>query len=200
MDWITKSKWIIFPLCLLPFLLLAYQAVSHQLGPDPGSELTRGLGEWALRFLCLTLLVTPLRKMTGLTKLIRFRRMLGLFTLFYALLHTLSYLAFMLGWQWLTLLEDLYKRPYIIAGALAGFVLVVLGITSTKGMMRRLGRNWSKLHRLIYVSAVLAVIHYLWLVKSDYSEPVFYLVVVVFLLCFRVPFNRLRFCNSGTKK
>ncbi|UYM17816.1 protein-methionine-sulfoxide reductase heme-binding subunit MsrQ [Endozoicomonas euniceicola] len=174
--------------------------MSHQLGPDPGSELTRGLGEWALRFLCLTLLVTPLRKMTGLTKLIRFRRMLGLFTLFYALLHTLSYLAFMLGWQWLTLLEDLYKRPYIIAGALAGFVLVVLGITSTKGMMRRLGRNWSKLHRLIYVSAVLAVIHYLWLVKSDYSEPVFYLVVVVFLLCFRVPFNRLRFCNSGTKK
>ncbi|MCW7554836.1 sulfoxide reductase heme-binding subunit YedZ [Endozoicomonas gorgoniicola] len=172
--------------------MTVYFAFSNQLGPDPGNALTKELGEWALRFLCLTLLITPLRKVTGVPKLIRFRRMFGLFTLFYGLLHTVSYLAFMLGWQWLTLLEDLYQRPYIIIGALAVIILIILGITSTKGMMRRLGRNWSRLHRLVYVAAILAVIHYLWLVKSDYSQPVFYLVVVFALLCFRIPFKRIR--------
>ena len=192
MDWIAKSKWVIFPLCLVPLLLVAFQVANNQLGPDPGNALTKELGEWALRFLCLTLLITPLRKVTGVPKLIRFRRMFGLFTLFYGLLHTVSYLAFMLGWQWLTLLEDLYQRPYIIIGALAVIILVILGITSTKGMMRRLGRNWSRLHRLVYVAAILAVIHYFWLVKSDYSEPVFYLVVVFALLCFRIPLKRIR--------
>ena len=192
MDWITKSKLVIFPLCLIPLASGVYEAVTNQLGPDPGSELTRDLGEWALRFLCVTLLVTPLRRITGVSKLIKFRRMFGLFTLSYAVLHVLSYLAFMLGWQWLTLVEDLYKRPYIIVGALAVVILVTLGVTSTKGMMRRLGCNWAKLHRLVYVAAILAVVHFLWLVKSDYTEPVFYLVLVFVLLCFRIPFKKLR--------
>lgn len=192
MDWIAKSKLVIFPLCLMPIASGIYEAVTNQLGPDPGSELTRELGEWALRFLCITLLVTPLRKITGVSRLVKFRRMLGLFSLFYAVLHVLSYLAFMLGWQWLTLVEDLYKRPYIIVGAFAVVILVALGATSTKGMMRRLGRNWSKLHRLVYVAAILAVVHFLWLVKSDYTEPVFYLALVFVLLCFRIPFRKLR--------
>ncbi|WP_244886725.1 sulfite oxidase heme-binding subunit YedZ [Endozoicomonas montiporae] len=176
----------------MPLVLVVYAATTHQLGPDPGNTLTRELGEWSLCFLCLTLSVSPLRQLTGISKLIRFRRMLGLFALFYAMLHVLSYLAFMLGWQWLTLLEDLYRRPYIIVGALSAIILVALGITSTKGMMRRLGRNWSKLHRLVYAAAILAVIHYLWLVRSDYSESVFYLIIVLLLLSFRMSFRKVR--------
>ena len=113
--------------------------------------------------------------------------MLGLFVLLYALLHVLSYLAFMLGWQWHTQLEDLYKRPYIIVGALAVVILLLLGATSTKAMMRRLGKCWSKLHRLVYLSAALAVVHFLWLVKSYYTEQVVYGVILTCLLLLRLP-------------
>ena len=186
MDWIAKSKLVIFPLSLLPFIWTFYGAATNQLGPDPGTYLTRDLGEWALRFLCLTLLVTPLRKITGINKLVRYRRMLGLFTLFYAAMHVLAYLAFMLGWQWLTLVEDLYKRPYIIVGALAVLILVVLGVTSPKAVMRKLGRNWVRLHRLIYVAAGLVIVHYLWLVKSDYTEPVVYGAILLTLMMYRL--------------
>ena len=185
MDWIAKSKLVVFPLCLSPLGYLIYLAVNNQLGPDPANALTRDLGEWALIFLCITLAITPLRKLTGINKLIRYRRMIGLFVLFYALLHLMSYLAFMLGWQWQTLVEDLYKRPYIIVGALAVLILLALGVTSTKGMMRRLGRNWSRLHKLVYLVAGLSVLHFLWLVKSDYTEPVIYGVMLSFLLLLR---------------
>ena len=186
MDWIAKSKLAIFPLCLLPFMWTVYGAITNQLGPDPGTYLTRELGEWALRFLCLTLLITPLRKITGINKLIRYRRMLGLFTLFYAVMHVLVYLAFMLGWQWRTLIEDLYKRPYIVVGALAVLIFVVLGVTSPKVVMKKLGRNWVRLHRLIYVAAGLVVVHYLWLVKSDYTEPVVYGAILLTLMMYRL--------------
>ena len=187
MDAVAKVKCIVFPLCLLPLLLLILDVMNNQLGPDPANTLTRSLGEWALRFLCITLAITPLRKLTGVNKLIRFRRMLGLFTFFYAVLHLLAYLAFMLGWHWPTLAEDLYKRPYIIVGAIALLILLVLSITSTKKQMRRLGKRWVKVHRLVYMAIALAVLHYLWLVKSDYSEPLLYGVIALVLLSFRVP-------------
>ena len=192
MDWVAKSKLVVFPLCLVPLGWLVYAVTNNQLGPDPANTLTRDLGEWALIFLCISLSITPVRKLFKKNKLIRFRRMTGLFALFYAVLHILSYLAFMLGWQWRTLLEDLYKRPYIIVGALAVLILMILGATSTKSMMRRLGGKWSQLHKLVYPAAGLAVLHFFWLVKSDYSEPVLYLVVVLGLLCFRLPLKKFR--------
>ncbi|WP_228550517.1 sulfite oxidase heme-binding subunit YedZ [Endozoicomonas sp. OPT23] len=186
MDWVAKSKLVVFPACLIPLALLVQAVLTNNLGPDPANTLTRDLGEWALIFLCGGLAITPMRKFTGVNKLIRFRRMIGLFTLFYALLHITAYLAFMLAWDWATLAEDLYKRPYIIVGALAVLILTALGVTSTKGMMRRLGKKWAKLHKLVYLSAGLAVLHFLWLVKSDYTEPVTYGSVIVVLLLVRL--------------
>ncbi|WP_095210342.1 sulfite oxidase heme-binding subunit YedZ [Endozoicomonas ascidiicola] len=136
---IAKVKLLVFPLSLYPLVDLIFKAINNKLGPDPATALTHGLGEWALIFLLLSLAVTPVRQLTGINKVIRFRRMLGLFALFYASLHLIAYLAFMLAWQWETLLEDLYKRSYIIVGAFALSILIVLGLTSTKGMMKRLG-------------------------------------------------------------
>ncbi|MGI9279219.1 MAG: sulfite oxidase heme-binding subunit YedZ [Endozoicomonas sp.] len=187
MDWVAKSKLFVFPLCLVPLGWLVYSVITNQLGPDPANTLTRDLGEWALIMLCASLAITPLRKITGINKLIRFRRMIGLFSLFYAVLHVMAYLAFMLGWDWQILLEDLVQRPYIIVGALTVLILSALGVTSTKKMMRRLGKRWAKLHKLVYLAAALAVLHFIWLAKSDYTEPVIYLAVVVGLFAFRIP-------------
>ncbi len=187
MDWIARSKLLVLPACLIPLALLVQAVLNNTIGPDPANTVTRDLGEWALIFLCVGLAITPLRTITGINKLIRFRRMIGLFTLFYAVLHVVSYLAFMLGWQWQTLLEDLYKRPYIIVGALAVVILTTLGATSTKSMMRRLGKNWLKLHKLVYLAAGLAVLHFVWLVKSDYTEPVIYGTILSCLFLLRVP-------------
>ncbi|MGI2029663.1 sulfite oxidase heme-binding subunit YedZ [Endozoicomonas acroporae] len=187
MDWVAKIKLVVFPLSLLPLADLIIKALENNLGPDPASALTHGLGEWALIFLLLSLAISPVRRLTGIGKLIRFRRMLGLFALFYAVLHLLAYLAFMLSWEWQTLLEDLYKRSYIIVGAFALSILMALGVTSTKKMMKRLGKQWSQLHRLVYVAAVLAVIHFLWLVKSDYTEPLIYGALLAVLLLLRTP-------------
>lgn len=186
MDWVAKSKLVVFPACLIPLALLVQAVLTNNLGPDPGNTLTRDLGEWALIFLCGSLAMTPLRKLTGVNKLIRFRRMIGLFALFYALLHVTAYLAFMLGWDWMTLVEDLYKRPYIIVGAIAVLILLALGVTSTKNMMRRLGKSWAKLHKLVYVAAGLAILHFSWLIKSDYIEPFIYGAVIVGLLLLRL--------------
>ncbi|WBA81894.1 protein-methionine-sulfoxide reductase heme-binding subunit MsrQ [Endozoicomonas sp. GU-1] len=185
MDRVANIKLAVFPLSLFPLADLIIKALENNLGPDPASALTHGLGEWALIFLLLSLAVSPARRLTGIGKLIRFRRMLGLFALFYAVLHLLAYLAFMLSWEWQTLLEDLYKRSYIIVGAFSLSILVALGVTSTKKMMKRLGKQWIQLHRLVYVAAVLAVIHFLWLVKSDYTEPVIYGAFLAILLLLR---------------
>ena len=187
MDVIAKSKLIIFPLCLLPLAGLISKVLTNDLGPDPGRELTLELGEWALRLLLLSLAVTPVRKLTGFGKLVRYRRMLGLFALLYAVLHVASYLGFMLALDWRVLLEDLYKRPYIIVGALAVLILLVLGATSTKGMMRKLGKRWAKLHRLVYLAGGLVVLHFFWLVKSDYTEPLIYGVIYLALMLLRIP-------------
>ncbi len=196
MDWVAKIKLLVFPLSLFPLANLMIKALENNLGPDPASALTHVLGEWALIFLLLSLAISPARRLTGIGKLIRFRRMLGLFALFYAVLHLFAYLAFMLSWQWQTLLEDLYKRTYIIVGAFALSILIALGATSTKKMMKRLGKQWSQLHRLVYVAAILAVVHFIWLVKSDYTEPLIYGSILMLLLALRLhKVKRLRFLN-----
>ena len=198
MDIIAKTKLIIFPLCLFPLASLVIEALSNDLGPDPGRELTLELGEWALIFLLLSLAISPIKKLTGKGKVVRYRRMTGLFALFYASLHLLSYLSFMLAWEWNVLLEDLYKRSYIIVGAMALSIMIALGATSTHKMMRLMGRSWKKLHRLVYVAAGLAVVHYLWLVKSDYTEPAVYGAILLGLLVLRLPLIKVR-GQSGRK-
>lgn len=196
MDRVAKIKLVVFPLSLFPLANLMFKALENNLGPDPASALTHGLGEWALIFLLLSLTISPARRLTGIEKLIRFRRMLGLFSLFYAILHQMAYLAFMLAWQWQTLLEDLYKRSYIVVGAFALSILIALGVTSTKKMMKRLGKQWGQLHRLVYVAAIFAVVHFLWLVKSDYTEPLIYGSVLMLLFILRLgKVKRLPFLN-----
>jgi sulfoxide reductase heme-binding subunit YedZ len=182
---------------------LVWAGLTGNLSANPLSDLTNETGVWALRFICITLALTPLRRLTGWNAVIRFRRMAGLFAFFYATLHFLTYVIAdrfasldfpdgILAWSTVRNLaksvgEDIYKRPYITVGFTALMTLVPLAATSTAGMIRRLGgRRWNLLHRLVYVTGVLVVIHYWWLVKSDISRPMAYGVVVGLLLGFRI--------------
>ncbi len=184
-----KSRWakiFLFLLSLLPALLLAWGAYNGDLGANPVERITHRTGTWALRFLLFTLTITPARRLLHLLDLIRFRRMLGLFAFFYGFLHLMT-------WMWLDkffdpteMWNDVVKRRFITAGMLAFSLMVPLAITSTKGWIRRLGRRWQQLHRLIYFSAAIAVIHYYWLVKSDIREPLFYGAVLTALLLLRL--------------
>lgn len=157
------------------------------LGADPIAAITHRTGDWALRFLLIALAVTPLRKISGWNWLARFRRMLGLYAFFYASLHFATYLVLDLGGYWAQILEDLVKRPYITVGFLAWLGLLPLALTSTQGMIRRLGRRWAQLHRLVYAVGVLGVLHYLWLVKADLREPLLYAGILALLLIARIP-------------
>jgi sulfoxide reductase heme-binding subunit YedZ len=174
-------------LALLPFVWLAYDVWADRLGADPIAEITHRSGDWALRFVLIALAVTPLRRISGWPTLARFRRMLGLYAFFYASLHFATYLVLDLGGYWPQVLEDLVKRPYITVGFLAWLLLVPLALTSTQGMMRRLGRRWSALHRSVYAIGVLAVLHFLWLVKADRTEPLIYAAILAALLVARIP-------------
>lgn len=185
-------KFAVFVLALLPLLYSLWQVyllqagASHQLGADPAKVLVTLQGEWAIRLLILTLLVSPLRKLTGWRWLQPVRRMLGLFTFFYASLHLLSYTVFMLELDFSALWGDLQDRPYIIAGFTAWLLLLPMAITSTDAMMRLLRQRWRKLHMTIYGVALLAVLHVFWQVRSDYFEAVVYGSIIVLLLFFRV--------------
>ena len=158
----------------------------NNLGADPGKEIVLHLGEWAIRFLLITLLITPLRQLTGWNSLQKVRRMLGLFTFFYASTHLLAYVVFLLELDFANLAADIQKRPYITVGFAAYVLLVPLAITSTNWMMRKLRKNWILLHRAIYGIGILAVIHVAWLAKSSYAEAVAYGAIVVLLLFLRV--------------
>lgn len=186
---ILTSKWskvFVFLLALTPAAMLAWQLFTGHLGPDPVATLQHGTGDWTLRFLIFTLFITPLRKMLKLPQLIRFRRMLGLFAFFYVCLHFLTYLGPDQSFDFAGMLKDVGKRPFITVG-FAGFVLLIpLAITSTAGMIRRMGgKRWRILHRLVYVTAILGVIHYYWLVKSDHRKPLTYGAFVAALLLWR---------------
>ena len=185
-------KRLTFPVCLLPFGYVVWQvyllqtSASNELGADPGKEIVLLQGEWAIRLLLLTLLITPLRRITGWNGLQKIRRMLGLFTFFYASTHLLAYVVFLLELDFANLGADIRKRPYITAGFLAYLLLIPLAVTSTNWMMRRLRKNWLMLHRAIYAIAILVVVHVTWLAKSSYAEAVVYGALVVLLLFLRV--------------
>ena len=188
------TKPLVFLLCLLPLAHLlagAFSIAGQGLGANPIEELLHALGRWGLKFLLLTLAVTPLRRWTGWNWLIRFRRMLGLFVFFYIALHFLVYAVLDQSLDLEAIIEDVLKRPYITLGMAGLLMLIPLAVTSTKGMMRRLGKRWQKLHRLIYVIAVVAVWHFYWQVKLDTLEPIVYALVLAGLLGVRVYFVRV---------
>ena len=181
-------KPLVFAASLLPFAWLlcgAFGWLGLDLGADPVKKLEHECGSWALKFLLITLLVTPLRQLAGLSHLPRLRRMLGLFAFFYAVLHFSVYLSLDLEFNFRTLFADIAKRPYITLGFAALLLLIPLAVTSTNKMMRRLGRRWQKLHRLIYVIAVLGVWHFYWQVKRDVREPLIYAAILAVLLGYR---------------
>src|SRR6516164_919380 len=182
-------KPLVFVACLVPLLWLSSGAFGWfglSLGADPVKELEHEAGKTALNLLLLTLAVTPVRELTGQPQLLRLRRMLGLFAFFYVVLHFTIYLVLDLELNFTTLGADIAKRPYITIGFTALLLLIPLAVTSTNGMMRRLGRRWVSLHRLIYVVAVLGVWHFYWQVKRDIREPLLYAGMLAILLGYRV--------------
>jgi sulfoxide reductase heme-binding subunit YedZ len=183
-------RWIkvaVFLACLGPLARLGWKAYSGNLGANPIEVITHATGDWTLIFLLITLAVTPLRKLTGQLWLIRFRRMFGLFAFFYVVLHFLTYIWLDKFFDLHEMLADVAKRRFITVGFTGFLLLIPLAITSTTGWIRRVGgRRWNLLHRLIYVSAIAGVIHYLWLVKADIHKPVEYAVVLGVLLGYRV--------------
>lgn len=179
-------KALVFIACLIPLGLLVWNGYNDNLGANPIEAITHGTGDWALRLLLVTLAVTPLRRVFGWTWPLRLRRMLGLFAFFYATLHLFTYLWLDQFFQWGEILHDVVKRPFITVGFLAYLILVPLAVTSTNRMMRRLGRNWQRLHRSVYAAAVLAVLHFIWLVKADLREPLIYAAVLALLLGVRL--------------
>jgi sulfoxide reductase heme-binding subunit YedZ len=194
-------KLLVFALCLAPFLAIAagaFGVAGQDLGANPVEALIHRNGDWALRFLLITLAVTPLRRLTGLTWLVRLRRMLGLFAFFYALMHFTSYAVVDQRLDLAVIAEDILERPFITIGVLALVLLLPLAITSTNGMMRRLGRRWKTLHLLVYPIAILGVWHFWWQVKQDILEPLIYAAILAFLLGYRI-WRRARHSAPGAE-
>ena len=190
-----RSAWLkaaAHALCAAPFVWLVADTVRDALGADPVAQITHRTGVWALRLLLVTLAVTPLRRLTGRAELVQFRRLFGLWTFFHACTHFATYLVLDLGGYWPQVFEDIVERPFITVGFLAWLLLVPLAATSTRAAMRRLGRNWQRLHRVVYAIGVLAVLHFVWLVKSGEEiarrEPLVYGgILAVLLLARAVP-------------
>jgi sulfoxide reductase heme-binding subunit YedZ len=184
-----QPKFWLFLICLFPLLRLTYLGVSGGLGANPIEFITRSTGTWTLVGLMITLSVTPLRRLTGRSELVRYRRMLGLFTFFYVSLHFLTYIWLDQFFDPAAIVRDIWKRPFITVGFTAFVLLIPLAVTSTNAMMRRLGRRWQQLHRLVYGIALLGVVHYLWLVKKDLTDPLIYGSILAVLLALRLPWG-----------
>jgi len=178
-------KALIFVVCLLPVARAAW-IVLHGMAVNPIEFITRSLGTWTLVMLMLTLSITPLRRLTGWNALLKFRRMLGLFAFFYVTLHFLTYIWLDKFFDLHAIVKDIAKRPFITVGFAAFVMLIPLAATSTDAMMRRLKRNWGKLHKLVYVIGVAGVVHYWWLVKRDITQPALYAGVLAVLLGYRL--------------
>jgi sulfoxide reductase heme-binding subunit YedZ len=188
-----RLKPIVFVLCALPAAWLAVAGVAGELGANPIDKITDETGTWTLRLLLATLAITPLRRLTGWNDIVRFRRMLGLFAFFYATLHLATYVVLDQFFDPASIVGDLTKRPFIMAGAVGFALMLPLAITSTTGWIRRLGgRRWQLLHRLAYLSAAAGVVHYYWLVKADVSRPLRYAGVLAVLLAARLVWARRR--------
>lgn len=183
-------KWIkppVFLLCLEPLAELVWKGFHRGLTANPLEYIRNSTGFWTLVFLCVTLSITPLRRLLRRNELIRFRRMFGLFAFFYGFLHFITYIGFEVSFDFRAMVEDVYRRPFITAGFIAFVLMIPLALTSTSGMVRRLGgRRWQMLHRLVYFSAIAGAVHFYWKVKSDVTVPVRFAVVVAILLGYRL--------------
>ena len=188
------GKPIVFLLCLVPAALVVTDAfgITGQLSANPVEDIQDRFGNWAIRFVMITLAVTPLRRITGWNWLARFRRMLGLFTFFYVLMHFLTWLILDQGLLLSAIAEDLAKRPFITIGFAAFVLLTAMAVTSTNGMRRRLGKRWQNIHNGVYVVGLLVVWHYWWQVKKDITEPLIYAAILAVLLVYRIWWKRRR--------
>lgn len=194
----TKIKIIVFLLSLLPLATMCVDVIQNTLGPDPAEALADRSGEWALIFLLLTLAITPLRRVTANTQWVHYRRMVGLFAFFYAVIHLLVYLLFLLALRWQELWTDILERPYITVGFTAFLLLLPLAITSTYGWQRRLGRRWKQLHKLVYIAAILALTHLWWQMRSDVGEALWYTLLFGSLMLLRIRLKRIRALTGQT--
>lgn len=181
-----RLKPIVFITALLPILFLVFGVAENSLGADPAKHIMHKTGEWTLRFLLLTLCISPLKRLLNWPQLLRLRRMIGLYSFFYAVMHFTSYYALYLFFDFSNVIEDVVERPFITVGFLALLMLLPLTITSTKNWQRRLGKRWQKLHQLIYPIAVLGIVHFIWLVKSDLNEPLIYVFLLSLLFGVRL--------------
>lgn len=190
---VFSLKNAVFLLCLVPLLILVFNGLTDNLSAEPIKKITHFTGDWTLYFLLITLGITPLRRLSGWNQLLRYRRMFGLYAFFYACLHFLTYFVLDQFFDWGEIIRDIAKRPYITVG-FSGFVLLVpLAITSTNRMMKRLGKNWKRLHSLVYVIGTLGILHFLWLVKADIREPATFGIILIGLLILRLPYiNNIR--------
>ena len=185
------AKVLVFAACLVPAALLVRGFLVNDLGVNPVETITHSTGDWTLRFLLISLAITPLRKLLGRPELIKFRRMLGLFAFFYGVLHFLTWAWLDMDFDFGDVLGEIKKRPFITAGAVSLLAMLPLAITSTAGWIRRLGgRRWQLLHRLVYVAAAAGVLHYWWLVKSDIRLPAMYGAIFAVLMLARVAMRR----------
>ena len=186
----------VFILSSVPFLLISYKIFFNKLGAEPVKEITHFTGEWTLIFICLTLSMSPLKKLTNSIMWISFRRMLGLFVFFYATLHLLTYIGLDYRFDWSPILDDVVKKKYIFIGFAAWLLLIPLAITSSQKMVIMLKKNWKKLHRLIYIIAIFGSLHYIWLSKTIFFKPLIYFIIIIVLLAFRIKLKN-RNINHG---
>ncbi len=189
------AKPLVFLLCLLPLLSIVWRIFFGDLGANPVETITFVTGDWTLRFLLITLAVSPARQWFALSALSRFRRMLGLYAFFYACVHFLVWFVADHSLSFSDMAEDIIDRPYITFGFSALVLLIPLAFTSSNAMIRRLGQNWKKLHRLVYFILALGILHYLWLTKADYLEPGIYAFIALALLLQRLPAKKRRVAN-----
>ena len=180
----------VFLLSTIPFIVITYKIFLNKLGPEPIKEITHHTGEWTLLFLIFTLAMSPLKQITNMNIWISVRRMLGLFAFFYASLHMLTYVGLDYRFDMNEISKDILTKRFIFVGFAAWLLLVPLALTSSKKMMSVLKQYWKKLHRLIYLIALLGITHFIWLVKKDVTEPLIYLLIILFLLAFRLKFKK----------
>jgi len=193
---IKYFKPFVFIICLWPLGIIILDIYYNNLGAEPVKKIMNHFGEWTLIFICLTLTMSPLKRITNLSFWIKFRRMLGLFVFFYATIHLLTYVGLDYRFDWEPIINDVIKKKYIFIGFSAWLLLIPLAITSSQKMIKILGRNWKNLHRLVYVIAIFGSLHYIWLSKTIFFKPLIYTLIIVVLLALRIKIKK-RDVNYG---